>query len=79
VAGAGGNWRNVYAVEVCMELVGDEIIDLPKNGQGPDSRYTDCSGRSALFNGRLHMVFRNTFQLRSQGMFATPAVAAAAS
>jgi len=58
-----GNWNQVYAVEVCLDLFGDERMDLK------DLTYTDCDGTSAPFDGRLHMVFRNTFQIRSQGLF----------
>jgi type IV pilus assembly protein PilW len=70
-AGVSSNWQNVYAVEVCLELVGDEPIDLPAGSQ-----YTDCSGTRRGYNfnvlnmsNRLRMVFRNTFQIRSQGVF----------
>jgi len=64
-AGVGDNWRNVYAVEVCIELVGDERIGLPDK-----TTYTNCSGGSAaITDGRLHMVFKDTFELRSQGLF----------
>jgi len=58
-----GNWNQVYAVEVCLDLFGDEPVDLG------DLTYTDCTGAPAPFDKRLHMVFRNTFQIRSQGLF----------
>lgn len=59
------NWPSVVAVEVCLELVGDENIDTA------GATYRNCSWttgqpQSAMGN-RLRMVFRNTFQLRSQG------------
>lgn len=63
-ADVGANWNNVYAVEVCLELFGDERVDLPDG-----SEYTRCDGSRVSYGGRLHMVFRETFQLRSQGLF----------
>lgn len=55
------NWGSVYAVEVCLELTGTEPI--------PDgsATYTNCSGNATAYGGRLKMVFRNVYQLRSQG------------
>lgn len=68
-----GHWHNVYAVEVCIVLYGNEIINLPK-----DSNYTNCQGQSvdmSTLTGnrarRMHKVFRNVFQLRSQGLIGT--------
>jgi len=66
-----GNWAQVQAVEVCLVLFGSEAIDLPTG-----SNYTDCDGTTAVdmsaLTGararRMHMVFRNIFQLRSQGL-----------
>ncbi len=73
-------WSQVFGVEVCLVLYGNEPIDLP-NG----STYTDCNGTTTVdmsnplatdMNGsaigpqrarRMHMVFRNIYQLRSQG------------
>lgn len=67
------NWHNVYAVEVCIVLYGNEIINLPK-----DSNYTNCQGQNvdmSTLTGnrarRMHKVFRNVFQLRSQGLIGT--------
>lgn len=65
------NWAQVQAVEVCLVLFGSEAIDLPTG-----SNYTDCDGTSSVdmssLTGararRMHMVFRNVFQLRSQGL-----------
>lgn len=64
-------WAQVFAVEVCLVLYGNEVIDLPAG-----SSYTDCDGVTninmvtlgAPRNRRLHMVFRNVYQLRSQGL-----------
>lgn len=68
-----GHWHNVYAVEVCIVLYGNEIINLPK-----DSNYTNCQGQNvdmSTLTGnrarRMHKVFRNVFQLRSQGLIGT--------
>ena len=51
-------------------LYGAEAIDLPSG-----SNYTDCDGTAvdmSTLTGarakRMHMVFRNIFQLRSQGL-----------
>lgn len=61
----GTNWSSVFGVEVCLELVGDETIDTA------GATYRDCSwvaGAAEKDRGnRLRMVFRNTYQLRSQG------------
>lgn len=54
-------WNNVYALEVCLELSGTETIATP------DMQYTDCSGTQVAYGNRLRMVFRNVFQIRSQG------------
>lgn len=64
-------WAQVFAVEVCLVLYGNEAIDLPAG-----STYTDCDGATAVNyttlaqprNRRMHMVFRNIYQLRSQGL-----------
>lgn len=69
--GVGNNWAQVQAVEVCVVLFGSEAIDLPAG-----SNYTDCDGATnvdmSTLTGarakRMHMVFRNIFQLRSQGL-----------
>ena len=68
LAAAQANWASVTGVEVCVVLYGLE----PINGVGS---YTDCDGSSvdmatlaAPRKNRLHMAFKNTFQLRSQGV-----------
>lgn len=66
-----GDESKVQAVEVCMVLYGDEAIDLPSG-----SEYTRCDGTTkedmSTLTGirakRMHMTFRNVFQLRSQGL-----------
>ncbi|ART49006.1 PilW family protein [Acidovorax carolinensis] len=63
-------WRLVQGVQVCLVLYGSEPIDMPAG-----SSYTDCDGNSVnmttLSGGRknrMHLLLRNTFQLRSQGL-----------
>jgi type IV pilus assembly protein PilW len=73
-AAVGANWSRVQAVEVCLVLYGNEAIDLPAG-----SSYTDCDGTTPVdmttLTGararRMHVVFRNVFQLRSQGLAGT--------
>lgn len=55
------SWSNVYAVEVCLELTGSEAI--PDAG----TKYTNCSGTLTAYGSRLKMVFRNVYEIRSQG------------
>jgi type IV pilus assembly protein PilW len=74
-AGVQGNWSRVFGVEVCLVLFGTEAVDMPAR-----STYTDCAdsnGMAATIDmtalppprtGRLHMVFRSVYQLRSQGL-----------
>lgn len=61
------NWAQVYAVEVCLDLRGDERVDLPTGAAAPT--YRNCAGAATSYGGRMHMVFRNTYQIRSQGLF----------
>jgi type IV pilus assembly protein PilW len=63
-------WRRVQGVQVCLVLYGSEPIAMPAG-----SSYTDCQGNSVDMttltgprNNRMHRLFRNTFQLRSQGL-----------
>lgn len=63
-------WRRVQGVQVCLVLYGNESIDMPAG-----SSYTDCQGTSVNMTtltgtrkNRMHLLFRNTFQLRSQGL-----------
>lgn len=65
------NWGEVQAVEVCLVLYGAEPVDLPAG-----SSYTDCDGATSVDmttltgarGNRMHKVYRNVFQLRSQGL-----------
>lgn len=63
--GVGNQWPTVLGVEVCLELEGDETIDTV------GATYRDCSWKSGdaekSRGNKLRMVFRNTYQLRSQG------------
>lgn len=68
LATAQSNWSIITGVEVCIVLYGLESI----SGAGS---YTDCDGTSvnmatlsAPRQNRMHMAFKNTFQLRSQGV-----------
>lgn len=62
--------KKVQAIEVCFVIYGDESINIP-----PGTTYSDCSGKNidifSLGNSkrknRIHVTFRNTFQIRSQG------------
>ncbi len=66
------DWAKIQGVEVCLVLYGNEPIDVPSSV----SKYTDCDGTTAIDINtqtgdrarRMHMVFRNVFQLRSQGL-----------
>ncbi len=69
-ASAVTSWGQVQAVEVCLVFYGVEPIDLPTG-----SNYTDCDGTTvdmSTLTGvrarRMHVAFRNVFQLRSQGL-----------
>lgn len=65
------NWSQVQAVEICLVLFGNEPIDMPAG-----SNYIGCTNDAAVdmttLTGtrarRMHMRFRNVFQLRSQGL-----------
>lgn len=54
-------WANVYAIEVCLELVGTETIDTV------GTKYTNCENVEVDRGNRLRLVFKNVFQIRSQG------------
>lgn len=65
----GSNWAQVQGVEVCLVLYGTEPVPMSDK-----SSYTDCDGSSVDMtalggarNRRMHLVFRNVFQLRSRG------------
>lgn len=63
-------WRRVQGVQVCLVLYGSEPVDMPAG-----SSYTDCAGTSVNMTtltgerkNHMHLLFRNTYQLRSQGL-----------
>ena len=64
-ANVGANWPAVIGVEVCFEIVGEETIDTA------GATYRNCSWKTGdaetSMGNRMRMVFRNVFQLRSQG------------
>lgn len=73
--GVGADWSRVFGIEVCLVLYGDERISLPDgstyNGCDTTALPTDISNTSALLanrKSRLHLTFRNVYQLRSQGL-----------
>lgn len=53
-------WRDVRAVEVCIDLKGD----LPAAAAGNDS-YRDCRGADVTRGGRQRLVLRQVFALRT--------------
>ena len=55
------NWNHIYAVEVCLEITGSERVSTE------GATYKDCAGTSQSYGDRLVMVFRNLYQIRSQG------------
>ncbi|MDR0225633.1 MAG: PilW family protein [Burkholderiaceae bacterium] len=55
------NWPNVFGVQVCLELAGTERVDTQ------DATYVNCAGKEVSRDNKLRMVFRNTYQIRSQG------------
>lgn len=55
------NWNYIYAIEVCLELTGTEPVSTP------GATYKNCSGADTSYGDRLKMVFRNVYQIRSQG------------
>jgi type IV pilus assembly protein PilW len=77
-ATVNGRWAQVFAVEVCLVLYGNEVIDMPAG-----SSYTDCPSADGVIttvdmtaleqprNRRMHKTFRSVFQLRSQGLLQT--------
>lgn len=52
-------WKNVYAIEVCLELVGSQSIDTA------GTKYTRCDGTTASRDNRLRMVFKNNFYINN--------------
>jgi len=74
-AAVGSQWNNVFAIEVCLVLYGNEVIDMPAGSSYSDCPATDGSIASidmttldAPRTRRVHKTFRSVFQLRSQGL-----------
>ena len=80
-ATAASNWGRVTGIEVCLVLYGNERMGLPTGSNYRDcdgttdvdmsnAASTDMNGTAigAARAGRMHMVFRNIYQLRSQGL-----------
>lgn len=57
---AAGLWPAVIAVEACLDLHGEE------RSSAHDTRYTDCAGQRVGNDGRLHLVTRKLFALRTR-------------
>ena len=54
------DWSKVYAVKVCLELVGSMYVDTA------GATYVRCNGESADRGNRLRTVFRNTFHIHNR-------------
>jgi len=54
-------WGSVKSIEVCLHLVGNDAGHLDSKS------FTGCQNEVGPRNGRIHLVFRNVFDLRSQG------------
>lgn len=63
---ASADWTRVFGVEICLDLIGDDRIDT-RGGAAADAQYINCAGNATPYGNRIHMVFRNTYQLRGQG------------
>jgi len=61
--GSADLWSSVKAVEVCLHLEGNTSGDAAASGS-----YEDCHGVERSRNGRLHIVLRNVFDLRTRGI-----------
>ncbi|TDS84098.1 PilW family protein [Comamonas sp. JUb58] len=66
---AGRDWSEVVAVEVCLVLFGQQAGALPAGSgySGCDGEWVQVADLTGPRKGRMHRVFRNLFQLRSQG------------
>lgn len=71
------DWRSVQGVQVCLVLYGNESIDMPTGSEYTGCEDNDGDGQFDKVNittltgvrrNRMHLAFRNTFQLRSQGL-----------
>lgn len=81
-AGSVINWSDVRAVEVCLVLYGSEPVGMPggstyvgcvgADGNPGSIDMTDTAQVGAARVNRMHMTFRNVFQLRSAGLASVP-------
>lgn len=53
------DWPEIYGIEVCLELEGDQVIDTV------GTSYTKCDGTTAVRGNKLRMVFKNIFHIRN--------------
>lgn len=53
------DWPEVYGIEVCLELEGDQLIDTA------GASYTKCDGTTATRGNKLRMIFKNIFHIRN--------------
>ncbi len=53
------DWPEVYGIEVCLELEGEQLIDTV------GASYTKCDGTIAVRGNKLRMVFKNVFHIRN--------------
>ena len=58
---AAALWSSVKSIEICLHLTGNQ------GGHPGSAKVTGCLGESTPRSGRLHLVFHNVFDLRSQG------------
>ena len=67
---ASTDWSRVFGLEVCLSLYGIESIDMPAGStyKGCDGTDIDMTTLASPRTKRLHMTFRNVYQLRSQGL-----------
>lgn len=57
---AAGLWPAVIAIEVCLDLRGEE------RSSAFEARYATCTGQQASNGGRLHLVSRKLFAIRTR-------------
>jgi type IV pilus assembly protein PilW len=69
---AGADWGNVFGVEICFVLYGDERLSLPAGTSYLDCDNTTVVDMTTLTDAnrlnRMHKVFRAVYQVRSQGL-----------
>lgn len=57
-----GLWRQVRAVEVCLQMVG--TLGGPRQ---EGRQFVGCNGQAQAYDGRRHIVLRNVFVIRGAG------------